>query len=204
MGVADVVVVVAAVALIAGLGRFFFGPRRIRAARLEGRVQRVDVTVRGGYRPDVIRLRQGVPAELVFDRQESGECTSRVVFPDLRVSAALPAFKRTTVTFVPAQAGSFGFACGMNMIHGTLLVEPDGDGSPPLLAPAAEPATDRTAETGPVPAAAESAAEEDAEAAERQEEIKDLTRRVVVGAVLTAPAPRRSPHCGSWTSMSSC
>lgn len=185
MGVADAVVVVVAVALTAGLGWFFLGPRRIHAARLEGRAQRVDVTVRGGYRPDVIRLRQGVPAELVFDRQESGECTSRVVFPDLRVSAALPAFKRTTVTFVPAQAGSFGFACGMNMIHGTLLVEPDGDGSPPLVAPAAEPAKDRTAETGPVPTAA--AAEEDAEAAERQVEIKDLTRRVVVGAVLTAP-----------------
>ncbi|WBP85112.1 heavy metal translocating P-type ATPase [Kitasatospora cathayae] len=191
MGVVDVVVVVAAVVLIAGLGWFFFGPRRAQAARLEGRVQRVDVTVRGGYKPDVIRLRQGVPAELVFDRQESGECTSRVVFPDLRVSAALPAYQRTTVSLVPSRAGSFGFACGMNMIHGTLLVEPDGD----RTGPGGDGADDATA-TAPAPAEAEHARpaavgageeEQDAEAAERQAEIRDLTRRVVFGAVLTAP-----------------
>ncbi|MEU9046310.1 MULTISPECIES: hypothetical protein [unclassified Kitasatospora] len=47
MGVADIVVMVAAAVLIAGLGWYFFGPRRAQSARLEGRVQRVDVTVRG-------------------------------------------------------------------------------------------------------------------------------------------------------------
>jgi Cu+-exporting ATPase len=98
------------------------GPRR-GASR---GVQRVTVTVLGGYSPDVIRARQGVPLEVVFDRQESGDCTSRVVFPDLAVSASLPAFGRTTVRLAPAWAGSFGFACGMNMIHGTLIVDPDG------------------------------------------------------------------------------
>ncbi|MER6126397.1 hypothetical protein ABT173_28045 [Streptomyces sp. NPDC001795] len=49
------------------------------------------VTVRGGCSPDVIKVRQGAPVELVFDRQEAGECTSRVIFPDLRVGAGLPA-----------------------------------------------------------------------------------------------------------------
>ena len=58
---------------------------------LAGGVQRLEVTVKGGYSPEVIRVRQGVPVELTFDRQESGDCTSRVVFPDFRVSAALPA-----------------------------------------------------------------------------------------------------------------
>src|SRR5450759_728204 len=118
MDVPGIVVLAAAVAAIAALGWFFFGPRRARDAELSGGVQRVAVTVRGGYSPDVIRARQGVPLELVFDRQESGDCTSHVVFPDLRVSAALPAFESTTVRLDPAAAGEFGFACGMNMIHG--------------------------------------------------------------------------------------
>ncbi|WP_241746260.1 cupredoxin domain-containing protein [Streptomyces lydicus] len=126
MGVADMTVVIAAAVVIAGLGWFFFGPRRARAARMEGGLQRIEVTVRGGYRPDVIRVRQGVPVEFVFDRQESGECTSRVVFPELQVSAALPAHTRTTVRVSPDRTGTFGFACGMNMVHGTLLVEPAG------------------------------------------------------------------------------
>ena len=58
--------------------------------------------------------------EIEFDRRESGECTNRVVFADLGVSAGLPAHTRTTVRLRPEHAGTFGFACGMNMIHGTL------------------------------------------------------------------------------------
>jgi Cu+-exporting ATPase len=138
------------------------------------------VTVRGGYSPEVIRLRQGVPAQLTFDRQESGDCTSRVVFPDFRVSAALPAFQRTTVRLAPASAGMFGFACGMNMVHGTLLVEPGSEPEPEPGRADSQPAA--TAEATAVPAA-----EEDVEAAERRTEIADLARRVIVGAVLTAP-----------------
>ncbi len=46
---------------LGGLGGFFFGPRRARA-RAPGGVQRVEVTVRGGYSPDLIRVRQGVPS----------------------------------------------------------------------------------------------------------------------------------------------
>ena len=73
MSAVDVAVLLAAGALMAGLTWFFFGPRQARSARLEGGVQRIKVTVRGGYSPDVIRVRQGVPVELMFDRQESGD-----------------------------------------------------------------------------------------------------------------------------------
>src|SRR5205085_8392809 len=129
MNAAGILVVVAAVAALGGLGWFFFGPRKATAAVLAGGVQRLEVTVKGGYRPEAIRVRQGVPVELTFDRQESGDCTSRVVFPDLRVNAALPAWQRSTVRLDPGEAGEFGFACGMNMIRGTLIVEPAADGA---------------------------------------------------------------------------
>jgi Cu+-exporting ATPase len=190
MNVADIIVVIAAAAL-AGLGWFFFAPRRARTAELAGGVQQVTVTVRGGYSPDVIRARQGVPLELVFDRQESGDCTSRVVFPDLAVSASLPAFERTTVRLAAPAAGSFGFACGMNMIHGTLIIDPDGN--PPAAANGAGAHTDACAACVPpvsagAPGGEMPAAEaEAAQAAERRAEITDLTRRLVVGAVLTLP-----------------
>jgi len=190
MNAADIIVVLAAAAAVGGLGWFFFGPRRARAAELSGGVQRVRVTVRGGYSPDVIRVRPGVPLEVVFDRQESGDCTSRVLFPGLAVSAALPAFARTTVRLDPATAGSFGFACGMNMIHGTLVVEPSGDGG---AADGREPAASAGAvppigEGAPAGASGTGAADaEAAQAAERRAEIADLARRVVVGAVLTLP-----------------
>jgi Cu+-exporting ATPase len=188
MSIADIVVVLASLGAIAWLGWFFFAPRKAHAAQLADGVQRVRVTVRGGYHPDVIRVRQGVPVELIFDRQESGDCTSRVVFGDFALSAALPAFEQTTVRLVPARAGSFGFACGMNMVHGTLLVDPPSEDSGPAAAEEAPPSAGKA----PAPAHAgdigRSAVEvEAAQAAERRAEISDLSWRVLIGAVLTAP-----------------
>jgi P-type Cu+ transporter len=198
MSAADILVIVAAVAALAGLGWFFFGPRKAKTAVLAGGVQRLEVTVKGGYSPEVVRVRQGVPVELTFDRQESGDCTSRVVFPDFRVSAALPAWQRTTVRLDPGETGEFGFACGMNMIHGTLIVEPAAGGV--SAGGTAGEGKDQAA-AGPCCATAQAASgalvraadgetardTEDAEAAERQAEIADLARRVIAGAVLTLP-----------------
>ncbi|NKQ55663.1 cadmium-translocating P-type ATPase [Amycolatopsis sp. K13G38] len=179
MSSVDLVVVVVAIAAVAGLGWFFFAPRRARAAAVSDGVQRIQVIVRGGYSPNVVQVHQGVPVEIEFDRQESGDCTSRVVFPDLQLSAALPAHEHTTVRFTPREAGAFGFACGMNMIHGTLVVTPNGHDAAPDDHPAPPAAT---------VGGSESAAEvEAAQAQERRAEISDLTRRVVIGAILTAP-----------------
>ncbi|MDQ2883387.1 MAG: heavy metal translocating P-type ATPase [Actinomycetota bacterium] len=189
MNLADIVVVSAATVLLVGLGWFFFGPRRARSARVEGGVQRIVVSVRGGYSPDVIRVRQGSPVELVFDRQESGDCTSRVVFADLQLSAALPAYERTTVRLPSAVAGTFGFACGMNMIHGTLIVDPAQDAGydvPPPGDAAGRVQHDEPAR-GSVDRFDTGVGAEAGQAAERRAEIADLTRRVVVGSALTAP-----------------
>jgi Cu+-exporting ATPase len=46
---ADVGVVLVALALLGGLGWYFFGPRPAHVALLDDGVQRVEVTVRGGY-----------------------------------------------------------------------------------------------------------------------------------------------------------
>src|SRR6266498_1670722 len=93
----------------------------------------------GGYSPNLIRVKEGVPLRLVFDRQENSDCSSRVVFPDFGVSKSLAAFGRTTVELMPARTGEFGFACGMNMLHGTLVVEA-GNGSGEMPAETSETA----------------------------------------------------------------
>ena len=120
----DQIAVIAAGALLAGfLLWFFFGPKRARTAEIRAGVQEIEITVKGGYSPDVIRVREGVPLRLVFDRQEAGDCTSRVVFSDFGVSKSLPAYGKATLEFTPDRAGEFTFTCGMNMVHGTIVVE---------------------------------------------------------------------------------
>ena len=65
-----------------------------------------------------------MPLRLIFDRKEDGECSSHVVFSDFGVDLALPAFRTTTLTLHPDQPGEYPFACGMNMLHGTLRILP--------------------------------------------------------------------------------
>jgi len=119
----EVAVTLGGLGAITFLAWFFFGPKRAQAAQVKGNVQEIVVTVKGGYSPDIIRVKKGLPLRLIFDRQEAGECSSRVVFPDFQASKTLPPFTRTTLEFTPDKAGEFGFACGMNMLHGTLIVE---------------------------------------------------------------------------------
>ena len=181
----DLIVVLAAVVLTAALWRFFFGAKRGRQAELHGGTQEVTVVVRGGYSPDRIEAIAGVPLRLVFDRQESGDCTSRVVFSDFGINRSLPPFTTTTVELVADQPGEYGFACGMNMVHGTLVVTADGHEHP------APTAADDLAPSVPPPAASPQptlkVADEDAEVVARRAEIADLTRRVLIGALLAAP-----------------
>ncbi|NQT04418.1 MAG: heavy metal translocating P-type ATPase [Dehalococcoidia bacterium] len=123
MPVAEIVVTLGGLGVIGFLAWFFFGPKQAHTAQVKGNVQEITVTVKGGYSPDIIRVQKDVPLRLIFDRQEAGDCSSRVVFPDFQVSKTLPPFARTTLEFTPDKAGEFGFACGMNMLHGTLIVE---------------------------------------------------------------------------------
>src|SRR5215217_2209411 len=135
----EIAVTTGGVAMIAALGWFFFGPKQARRAQMHGGVQEVQITVKGGYSPNLIRVQEAVPLRLVFDRQENSDCSSRVVFPDFGVSKSLVAFGQTTVELMPARAGEFGFACGMNMLHGTLVVEA-GNGSSEVPHELREPA----------------------------------------------------------------
>lgn len=110
--------------LLAGIYVFFFGKRRAAASAVaRAGAQEVTVVVKGGYSPDLIVARQGVPLRLVFDRRESSPCSDEIVFPDFGVRRALPAFAKTEVDIVPDRTGEFEFTCGMNMLHGKLLVE---------------------------------------------------------------------------------
>ncbi|MGH2540053.1 MAG: heavy metal translocating P-type ATPase, partial [Actinomycetota bacterium] len=129
MTFAEIVVTAGGLLVSAGLVWFFVGPRASADAVVRGGDQEIEVTVRGGYSPATVHARRGIPLRLVFDRQERGECTSEVVFPDFRIRRTLPAFTSTAVELMPERSGEFPFACGMNMVHGTLVVEDtDGEG----------------------------------------------------------------------------
>lgn len=103
---------------------YFFGEREaVAAGATERGVQEIRVTVKGGYSPDLIVVRQHQPVRIDFYRDETASCSDRVVFADFGVARDLPAFETTAVEFTPDTPGEFTFTCGMHMMRGTLIVE---------------------------------------------------------------------------------
>ena len=125
MNATDLLVIAAGVAAIAWVNWYFFFAERtgVRAIAREGGVQEVGITVTGGYEPATVRVKHGRPVRLVFDRQETSNCSEEVVLGDFGLRKFLPPFKKTTVEFTPRKAGTYDFSCGMGMLHGKLIVE---------------------------------------------------------------------------------
>lgn len=82
----------------------------------------VDVTVSGGYSPEIISIPVGKTTKITFLRTDPTECLSEVVLPDFKIKKELPLNQKVTVEITPEKAGEYGYACGMNMYHGKIVV----------------------------------------------------------------------------------
>jgi HlyD family secretion protein/cupredoxin-like protein len=76
-----------------------------------------------GYEPAKVALRAGVPARIMFVRTTDKTCGTEVVFPSLNIKRALPLNEQVVIEFTPSKSGEIAFACGMNMLHGTVVVQ---------------------------------------------------------------------------------
>lgn len=119
----ELLVVAGSLAAAAGTTYFFFGPRKQTEAQLiEGR-QEIDLTVDGGYRPDRIAVKAGVPLRVNVLRADSSACAEVITFGDLGVSRSLPVGRVSAIDLPPLAAGEYEFTCGMNMLRGRLIAE---------------------------------------------------------------------------------
>ena len=92
--------------------------------RLTEAVQTAKVVVsEQGYEPAKVMLRAGTPARVTFVRTTDKTCATEVVFPSLNIKRALPLNETVVIEFTPARSGDVAFACGMNMLHGALIVQ---------------------------------------------------------------------------------
>jgi plastocyanin domain-containing protein len=123
MDLIEILVVAGGLLSIALVFWYFFGERKaIAATTTESGVQEIKVTVKGGYSPDVIVVKQGKPVRLDFYRDETASCSEQIIFGDFGIAKSLPAFKTTAVELTPDKPGEFTFTCGMNMMRGKLVV----------------------------------------------------------------------------------
>lgn len=92
------------------------------ATAAAGAIAEIRIDVKGGYKPDEIALRKGVPVRLRFVRFDSGACASELLMPDFKVKQKLVPLAETVVDLTPTQAGEFEFTCGMKMMRGWIQV----------------------------------------------------------------------------------
>lgn len=173
--------ILGAAALTAFIAWFFFAPRKAHKAQVSQGMQTAHVVVRGGYEPSLIEVEAGTPIVLDFDRKESGECSSHVVFPELGIDRTLQAFAHTEVRLPALAPGEYPFACGMNMLHGMLRVTGEGNGE------AAASESNGVSEATGLSDAEQLEQLQSADDAEREHEIGELRRRLIVGIAFTVP-----------------
>lgn len=129
MSVSGLATITVPVAIGAGLVSFRIlqGRRRVHARLGEGGFQEMEIVVKGGYVPDVIEVRRGIPVRLYFRREEDTPCSQRVIFSEFHVSSTLPAYQTTPVCFIPTRCGEFLFTCAFGMYVGRLVVREPAD-----------------------------------------------------------------------------
>jgi len=88
------------------------------------RVQTAKIVVsEQGYEPSKVTLKAGVAARLTFLRTTDKTCGTEVVFPSLNMKRALPLNQVVDIEFTPEKGADIAFACGMNMLKGTIVVQ---------------------------------------------------------------------------------
>lgn len=118
------VVLITSLVLIGLILWWFFGKHETSKATAEqaNGVQKIEIVVDGGYKPEVIQLKAGVPAEITFLRRTSSSCFDEVLLPDFGKQAKLPVNKPYTLKINPGKQGSFTYSCGMHMFFGKIEV----------------------------------------------------------------------------------
>ena len=92
-------------------------------AKMADGVQEVTLSWgRLNYAPEIITLKQGVPAKIIADTKRLTGCYRVLIIPELRLEKHFSE-KDNVLEFTPAKAGTYPFGCAMGMGRGTLVVE---------------------------------------------------------------------------------
>ena len=94
------------------------------AAAKPAAVQVIEMSVtEDGFVPAQVKVKAGQPVKLVITRKTDRTCAKEIVIKDFGVNRSLPLNQAVEVTFTPNKAGSFRYACGMDMIAGVIIAE---------------------------------------------------------------------------------
>ncbi len=68
-------------------------------------------------------VKAGQPVALTFFLKSEAGCGNTVVLPAAKWKKTLKVGEKATVVYTPTKSGALGFACGMDMMKGSVLVK---------------------------------------------------------------------------------
>lgn len=74
------------------------------------------------YNPDIIKVKVGMPVQIVADMERLQGCFRSILIPDLGINENLNE-NDNILEFTPEKKGTFNFGCAMGMGNGKLVVE---------------------------------------------------------------------------------
>ena len=87
-------------------------------------MNKVEITVDGGYKPSEVKVKVGEPVKLVFNRISDKGCLDQLNIPALNVKQQdLPLNEPQEFELDTSKAGEVAFACAMNMFKGKVVIE---------------------------------------------------------------------------------
>ena len=81
------------------------------------------IEVAGEFTPASIAIPGNTPMRLHFRRSDKPTCADEIVLPELNQRKKIAANETVTFELPPQPARTFTFACGMNMMKGTVVVQ---------------------------------------------------------------------------------
>lgn len=76
-----------------------------------------------GFVPAELTVAHGKPIRLTITRETDQTCARQVVFASLNLKQDLPLHQAVTIDLPAQPAGKLAYACGMDMVHGALVVQ---------------------------------------------------------------------------------
>ena len=116
-----ILTVVLALAVLAGCQK----PRTESPAPVAASgVQEVQLTVTdAGFQPAQVQVAKDRPIRLTVTRKTNQTCATEIVFKEIDVKHDLPLDQAVTIDLPAQPGGTLNYACGMNMVKGSLVVQ---------------------------------------------------------------------------------
>ena len=81
------------------------------------------IQVGGAFTPSSITIPANQPVRLNFHRTAEPTCAEEISFPGLKMKKKIAVNETVSFDLPPQKAGTLNFACGMDMIKGTVVVQ---------------------------------------------------------------------------------